>query len=128
MFLLVQLIVPLRGIIRDKLDSRGDFSWNMYSKRYSCRVDYDLVDEYGRTRRISHKDPFYPRKSRAMKVFHRDSLPWFHAHLCERVRESRFGGELYADVSCAINNGDYVRLVAEDTDICTAPNYGVLGR
>ncbi len=39
-FVATQQQLPIRGFMSDKVDSRNSFTWNMYSRRYSCRVGY----------------------------------------------------------------------------------------
>ncbi len=127
LFVLVQLCLPLRGFVLDLHQTRGDFSWNMYSHRYQCRARYAERDSTGKVERIDYREHFQ-RRSRAPMVFHRDALPAFHASLCSVVAPAERGRELIASVRCSINNGPRQPLVAEGVDICSAPRYAVLER
>ena len=49
-FLAFQLLLPLRGFVRDRFESRGNFSWNMYSETYTCRLKYEMLTPDGATR------------------------------------------------------------------------------
>ncbi len=99
----------------------------MYSKKWSSRVDSDVVTApTGRRTDLAHRDYFYPRRKRSMKVFHEESLTWFHAYLCERVASSRTPGELFGDVECSLNNGEYRTMVVPDVDTCTSDNFAVI--
>jgi hypothetical protein len=122
----LQLLLPIRGFLYDKLETRGNFSWNMYSRRYSCHAEYALRRPDGTEIPVDPDDFF--RRSGPGKTYHRDVLPVFHAWLCETMRERGDAGTLLGEVACSRDNGPYRELVAENTRICEAPNFGVLER
>lgn len=41
-FLTVQITLPLRGFPYNAFETSGDFTWNMYSRRYGCWTQYRL--------------------------------------------------------------------------------------
>jgi len=41
-YLIIQLILPLRGCFYEKFETRGNFTWNMYSQIYMCWSQYRL--------------------------------------------------------------------------------------
>ena len=100
---------------------RGDFSWNMYAKRYTCDSRYWVLPPDGRRVQLAHKRDFR-RPNKAPAVLHRDRLPAFHAHLCESLGP---GKPRLASVRCSLNEGPKIALVEEDVDLCTAPDHGV---
>ena len=126
-FFAAQLLMPLRGCYYTKHDSRANFTWNMYSQRFQCRMSYLATYEDGP---VVEVDPgyFFHRRSRASLVFHRDTLPDFHAYLCEELQESGELARLEGICLCSHNRGEYAPLIRDDVDLCTAENYGVLER
>ena len=126
-FLACQILLPLRGLVLDKLDSRGNFSWNMYSRRYSCEVEYTRVDRAGRRAAVSHR-AYFRRSSRAHSVNNRERLPAFHRYLCDELGVDGEFTHLLGSVECRINEGPPEVLVAAGVDVCSAENYGVLRR
>ena len=123
-YLGVQLFLPLRAFFYDKLETRGDFSWNMYSQRYQCQAVYSLITPDGTTHPMRHEKAFR-RSDRSYAVLHRDRLPAFHAWLCEEARRKGALGSIRATVRCSVNIERGVDLIEPDVDLCTAPNYGV---
>ena len=123
-FLAFQLLLPLRGFLRDRFESRGNFSWNMYSRTYKCRVKYEMLMPNGERWPFDHKR-FFRRSNKVMHNYHRDRLPRFHAWLCDRLEREGPPGELLGSVSCRVNKGEPVVLVSDDTSICSATNHGV---
>lgn len=126
LFLAVQVALALRGLLLDKLETRGNFSWNMYSGTYRCTVGYATVGADGRLEPFDHRAEFV-RPERASMVFHRDTLPRFHRHVCERIGADRFGVELRGSVVCG-RGDERVALVATPRDLCTADDHGVAPR
>ena len=126
-YLAIQLILPLRGFIWNKHETRGNFSWNMYSQTFQCRVRYRLHKTDGGVGRISHRELFN-RPKRAAMVYHRDVLPAFHEFMCEEFRNRGDMEKITAKMSCSLNKGPRVDLVHRSVDICTAENFGVTGR
>ena len=126
-YLTVQMLVPLRGFVQDKIASRGNFSWNMYSKRYDCEVAYMASLESGAAFEVDH-ERFFREPDRAPTVLHGDVLPEFHRFLCQVLHEE--GGVVRIDgiCLCSVNDGSYFDLIEPDVDICTAPNHGVTDR
>ena len=84
-YLAIQIAVPLRGLLRSKFETRGNFSWNMYANRYGCEVDYVLRRPDGTSERIDHRG-FFRLSRRASMVFNGDALPHFHSWLCDQYR------------------------------------------
>ncbi|HVS66017.1 MAG TPA: hypothetical protein VMT85_21235, partial [Thermoanaerobaculia bacterium] len=83
-FLLLQLTLPLRGLVREKLETRGNFSWNMYSQVYSCETRYVLLTPTGRGEWIDPRE--YSRDpGRIATVFRNDWLPVFNEWLCAEL-------------------------------------------
>ena len=124
-YLAVQLVLPLRGLIHDKHETRGDFSWNMYSQKYSCRYEYTLVDIRGSTATIHFQEGLNdPRKS--TKIMHRDRLAGFNHWLCDDMRayDPEFSG-VRGTVRCSHNGAARVELLDPSVDLCTAHEYGV---
>lgn len=121
-FLALQLLLPLPGLLRDKRDSRGNFSWNMYADTYTCSVLYVVREEGGMIRSLDHRAYF--RDGDPTSIFHRDALPAFHAWICESI-ETRGAGHVEALVTCSANGGPWIDLVEPAAAICTADNHGV---
>ena len=120
-YLAVQLLVPLRGLVQDKFETRGNFSWNMYSRRYSCGTAYTLHAD-GVVRSI---DLALYLRGQTPKAFHRDTLPRFHAWLCDELDAQRGTRLIGAVAFCRIDDGPRVDLVRPGIDICVADDYGV---
>jgi len=116
-YLLVQIALPLRSLLRDPLDSPGDFGWTMYSDLVRCSMAYVRVGTDGSDMGIDPRG-LLNRPSRIARVLRRDRLPHFHAWLCES------GGPVYADVRCAVVPAEPRRLTDPDVDLCTAPDRG----
>lgn len=124
-FLAIQLALPLRVLWRERADSRGHFSWNMYSRAYRCDVGYQVLTPEGRVEAIDHRD-YVARRRRASMLFYRDVLPRFHAELCDQLRADGQLGTLRGSVSCITDNqGSPDELIRTNEDLCTADNYGV---
>ena len=123
-YLGIQLFLPLRAFFHDKLETRGDFSWNMCSQRYQCQAVYSLTTPDGKTHPMHHKKAFR-RSDRSHGVLHRDRLPAFHAWLCDEAHRNGALGSIYATVRCSVNIERGMDLIEPDVDLCTAPNYGV---
>ena len=124
-YLSIQLLLPLRGVFQDKLQSRSDFSWNMYSQLYNCQAVYVLTTPDGKSRPMPYHKAFY-RWDRVKMIFHRDRLPRFHAWLCDNAQQNGVLGSIRATVRCAVSTDERrVDLVKSGVDLCTASNYGV---
>lgn len=120
-----QLLSPIRGLVVDKFDSWGSFSWNMYSKGYDCKAHYKVVEPSGRELAVDFQKYFMLR-SKAGHVLNRAYLPAFHRFLCaELVREGK-RGRVMALVECRINFAEIEALVDSTAEICSAPNFGVI--
>lgn len=124
-YLAVQVALPWRALILGHYDTRGHFSWNMYSQRYECRVRYVLTSPSGEARDLVLAEHFI-RPQRINMVFYRDVLPDFHAYLCETYRQRGELGTLQGDVICSWNDEPLTELVDIQADLCRAPNFGVL--
>jgi len=118
-YLLVQVALPLRTLLRDPVDSPGDFGWTMYADLVRCGMAYVRVGPDGEDIEIDPR-AFLNRASRIGRVLRRDRLPHFHAWLCEG------GGPIYADVTCAVVPAAPRALTDPDVDLCIAPDRGVL--
>ena len=127
LFLGLQVYWMIPGLTQSKLKTRGIMSWNMYSVDYDCDYAYHFVDQSGE-RRPLHYQGLFRRPRRHFIVFHQDMLPPFHAFLCERVSRSAGFAGIEAEVSCSLNLGPKVPLVQTNTDICTAPDFGILAQ
>jgi len=124
-YLSIQLLLPLRGVFQDKLQSRADFSWNMYSVLYDCQAAYVLTTPDGETKPMPYHKAFY-RWDRVKMIFHRDRLQYFHVWLCDGAQRNGVLGSIRATVRCAVSTDErLVDLVESGVDLCTASNYGV---
>ncbi len=124
-YLSLQLLLPLRGCFYDKLETRADFSWNMYSQLYNCQARYILTTPDGISRPMPYHKAFY-RWDRVKMIFHRDRLPHFHAWLCDNAQQNGVLGNIRAAVRCSVSTDErLVDLVESGVDLCTASNYGV---
>jgi len=114
-YLAIQLALPLRGLVRDKLATRGNFSWNMYADAYTCSVAYTVHEANGQIRNVDY-DAQFRGEVFSTKILHRDALPSFHRWLC---RELAAGDELRGLVSCKLNDGPWIDLVRPAADLCS---------
>ncbi|MCP3980900.1 MAG: HTTM domain-containing protein [bacterium] len=124
-FLALQLLLPVRGLATGAADSRANFSWNMYSDTFSCRVMYMLITPEGDLRHIDYRS-YFRRPERGSIVFRRDTLPRFHEYLCDLHRSNGELGRLIGNVTCSENGQPSVALVDPGADVCTAENFGVV--
>lgn len=116
-FLAVQLTLPIRGFVRPKLETRGNFSWNMYSQQYSCQARYVLLTPDGRGLWVDHRE--YSRvPERISAVFRSDWLPDFNDWLCAELRREAKYGRLKARIRCQHNFGPQVELAEPYEEIC----------
>ena len=123
-YLAFQVLYPIRGLVVDKFDSWGRFSWNMYSQNYDCKADYKVVQPSGKELPVDFQRYFVLR-DKASHVLNRASLPVFHKFLCaELVREGK-NGRVMARVECRKNRGEIQVLVDSTAEICSAANFGV---
>jgi hypothetical protein len=127
LYLAVQLALPVRGFLYDKLTTRGNFTWNMYSKLYECQAAYIATLPGGETVEIDYRR-FFKRPDRAQVVFHADVLPRFHEHMCRVLREDDEVERIDGICLCSIHDGTFFDLVERDVDICSAPDHGVIPR
>ena len=124
-YLAVQLTLPLRGFLREKLETRGNFSWNMYSQRYTCEARYVLMTPTGRGLWIDHRE--YSRvPDQISTVFRADWLPIFNDWLCEELHQQDQLGERRARVRCRHDFGPRVELVEPYREVCSISEQGVL--
>ena len=120
-YLALQLALPLPGLLRDKHETRGDFSWNMYAHDYACSIAYTVHGADGALRALDFEAQFRNSMS-SSKVLHRDVLPRFHAWLCaERLGPSE---SLRGLVSCQLDGGPWTDLVDPTADLCAAARIG----
>ena len=127
LFFAIQLLLPLSGLLQSPVETRGIFSWNMYSQRYRCRARYEVLTGNGERTRLDVSS-YFNRPERALLIRHRDVLPRFHAWLCLDARIGLQGTALHGSVACSVNRGPLFQLVVEEEDLCRAPNFGVLDR
>ena len=123
-FLVFQVFLPIRGLVRDKFDTWGEFSWNMYSQTYECRARYRVVDQSG-TQRDLNLQQYFALPGKVGRVFNRQDLPRFHEFLCQQIAREGTPGRILARVSCTRNKVQTESLVRESEDICTAANHAV---
>jgi vitamin K-dependent gamma-carboxylase-like protein len=123
-YVLFQVLYPIRGLVENKFDTWGGFTWNMYSQTYTCRVQYKMVDASGQAQKLEFQKYFISR-DRAARVLHRDALPEFNKFLCAQVAGEGLSGRLLSGCSCTQSGINTETLVADDTDICHADNFGV---
>jgi hypothetical protein len=123
-FFALQLAAAVPGFVYDKHETRGNFSWNMYSTSHECSGKYALVLESGKLVPIEYENAFN-RPQRAHIVFHRDTLPEFHRYLCDELVYKGGGKRIHGQVECKIDKGRRIVLVERSVDVCTAPGWGV---
>ena len=125
-FLVFQVFLPIRGLVRDKFDTWGEFSWNMYSQTYECRTRYRLVAPSGAEQDLDLRQ-YVARPDKIGRILNRQDLPVFHKFLCSEMARAGRPGRILARVSCTKNKTETESLVQESEDICTAHNYAVTG-
>lgn len=123
-FLLLQVLLPIRGLAKDKFDTWGEFSWNMYSQTYQCRTRYQLVDRSGATQELDLR-PYFVDPGLIGHVFNRQHLPVLHRFLCAQMAREGRPGRILARVSCTRNKVKSESLVREGEDVCTSANNSV---
>ena len=117
--------MALPGFTNNWYESYARFSWDLYSHDFRCKANYELVAANGergpiKIKALVNDDWFINR------LFHRDTLPSFHKHLCEEKRRRRIPGQVYAIGQCKLDKDPQIHLIQEQTDICSAPNFGVI--
>jgi hypothetical protein len=125
-FLAVQVVYPIRGLVENKFDSWGEFTWNMYSQTYDCLTRYQMVMPSGQRVELDLK-PYFSDQRKIGRVFNHGDLPAFHRFLCREMTRSGRSGQILARVSCSKSGGETRPMVRENEDICTAPDGAVLG-
>jgi hypothetical protein len=120
----LELAIAVPGFVYDKHETRGNFSWNMYSVDHQCDAKYALYLADGRGFPVEYQKAFN-RADRAHIVFHRDTLPVFHRYMCEELAAEGSFDRIEGQVMCRIDEEAPVALVRRGVDICTAPNWGV---
>ena len=124
-FVALQLVYPISGLMTDKFDTWGSFTWNMYSETYTCNSFYWIQSPDGQKTPINIRK-FFRRSGRTARIFHRDFLPSFNAWLCDQLTQERMEGTLMARCDCKTTMGIQESLVDSLVGICDAPNYGVI--
>ena len=119
-YLALQLTLPMRGCRHDAIETRGNFSWNMYSRVYTCNYDYEWVSRYGQVKPIDIRK-YFNRSRGATKIMHADTLPMFHAWLCNKMRDEHPQDAVRAFVSVREDDRPSRTLVARGTWICSDP-------
>ena len=123
-YLAIQLTLPIDGFVRGKMDTRGDFSWNMYSQHYGCDVRYVLLTPDGKGLLVDNKK-YSRRPDRINTVFRRDWLPIFNDWLCAELQREGKSGELKARITCRHNHGPMLDLVEPYSRVCSISARGV---
>ena len=122
---LVQLVLPIKGLVTSRIDSRSHYSWNMYSRNYGCEVGYQLITPDGQIEMLDYRQ-YLARPSRASMLFHRDVLPAFHEGLCSQLRDEGRLKTLRGSVACRNDQrGVPTELIEANGNICEADNFGV---
>ncbi len=119
-----QVLYPIRGLVEDKFDTFGEFTWNMYSQTYRCTTRYAVVDSSG-SQPITDFRKYFNSPSEVSRVFHRDALPRFHKFLCAQLAAEGGRSQLRGFVECTKNDAESEILVGDIANICAAPNYAV---
>ncbi len=108
----------------ERFETRGNYSWNMYSRNYICWSQYRLDTPEGETHWPVNDDHFN-REASSSHAFYGDFLPEYHRWLCDKFRREGKLGSLRGYVNCSLNGGPRRELVDRGVDICSAPNYDV---
>lgn len=121
-YLAIQIALPVRGLLVERLDDRGAFSWNMFSYRRECIAGFARRTPDG----LEAVDPrrWLKKGRRRAQLWHRNVLPHWNEFLCEQLP----GERLEAYVACRIDDGPLRPLIRPGTAICEAPNFGVVPR
>jgi hypothetical protein len=125
LFFGVQLGLAMPGLLYDRYETDGRFSWNMYSAHYQCRVKYDLIGPDGTGTPINYAR-YFNRPERMVLILNRSDLPAFNKYLCAVFPRRPPSESIHASVQCTLYNRQPVEFIDHDTDICAALNYGVL--
>jgi hypothetical protein len=123
-FILFQVLYPIRGVVEDKFDTWGNFTWNMYSQTYECRTRYRLMEQSGVQQDLDLKQ-YFVIPAKIGQVLNRENLPVLHQFLCEQLVREGKPGRILGRVSCTKNKVETEALVRENEDICTASNHAV---
>lgn len=106
LFLAVQLLLPLRGLVYDRYETRADFSWSMFSHSYHCDAQYrgphGAIDAFSSLK----------RRADAPLLLHLDALSQWHRWLCAKH------GRVVATVRCMADGTPARDLVSAGKDIC----------
>jgi Vitamin K-dependent gamma-carboxylase, lumenal domain len=124
LFFGAQLFLAMPGLLTNRYETEGRFSWNMYAVVYQCKVRYDLISPDGARTPISYSR-FFNRPSYSYIIFHRDDLPAFNRHVCAAMKQRNPQRVIHASAVCYLNYRPPVEFIKQGADICTAPNYGV---
>jgi hypothetical protein len=124
-WLVLQFALPIRGFVRGKHDTRGDFSWNMYASQFRVDERYVVITPDGRGVRLKLGD-YFVRSGRWTSAFHRDTLPAFNAWLCDELPRRGLAGTLVVRARVSENGGPYVDLVTPNAHACEVEGYAVL--
>ena len=124
-FLTFQLLYPIRGLVRAKFDTWGEFTWNMFSQTYECLGRYRLIDQAGAETDLNLRQ-YFVIPAKVGRSMNREDLPVLHRFLCRQTALEGRPGQIHARVSCTWNKAETRSLVQENVDICTAPNNAVL--
>lgn len=128
-YLVIQLLLPLRGFMLNKYETHGAFSWNMYAYSYRCNIRYNVTTRDGRTRRINlHSRKIFRYRDGNKAIIHREVLPAFHHWLCTDLRPRMKLQTIYAYARCTLNMQPPAELIERDVELCSASHYGVIPR
>ncbi len=122
-YVALQIVIPIPALLGSKVDSRDNFTWNMYAHEYGCEITYAITEPGHEPERID-LDAYLHRTGQVHRVLHRDVLPVFHAWLCRELRRDGRFGPVSVRVACRQDGGELTVLV-DEPDVCTAPNHGV---
>jgi hypothetical protein len=123
----LQVYLALPGLLHNRYEEAGRFSWNMYSILYRCDVRYDLIRTDGVTRPIDYRH-LLNNPTRSSEFLNRIDLPKFNEFVCNTMRRAPETKEIRASVVCQLHDRPPVQFIKQNVDLCTAPDYGVLSR
>lgn len=121
----LQLYLALPGILHNRYEESGRFSWNMYSVLYHCDVHYDLLRVDGSRVPINYMT-LLNNTTRNYEFLNRSDLPKFNRFVCAVMRPRKEMKELRASVVCQLNDRPPVQFIKPAVDLCTAENDGML--
>ena len=125
LFFGVQLYLAIPGLLYNRYDTQGRFSWNMYATVYQCRTAIELALSDGKREPVDDRK-FLHVPERRIEFLNRADLPQYNKYLCDTIPRRSPPEALHVSATCKLNNRQPIELIQQGVDICTAPNYGVL--